>query len=289
MISQIVAHSINHVIGNDNTLPWHYPEDLKHFKNKTKWKTILMWRKTYESIGRPLPHRTNIVLTRNIDRSAEWVEVVHSIDQIVDQYKTSDQELMVIWWQQIYELLLPYTDKLYITQVHREIEWDAFYPQYMDWFVETSRKVWDDYDFVEFERIQYDRPKVWLWVCIIKDNKVLFGKRKNSHWDWDRNRPWWHLEWWETREECAIRETMEEVWIEIKNISLMCTTNDIFRKDSKHYITLMMKAEYYSWVVELMEPDKHEDRQWFERDDLPEPLFLPIQNMIDNWMSPFSK
>ena len=191
MISQIVAHSTNHVIGKDNKLPWHYPEDLKHFKNITTGRTILMWRKTYESIGKPLPNRTNIVLTRNTDWSVEWVEVIYNFHDILKKYEQSEEELIVIGWQQIYELFLPYTKKLYITQIKRDVDWDTYYPQYLEKFEETGREVFDEYDFVEFERMKYEMPKVWLGVCILKDGKVLFGKRKGSHGEWK----WQRLEW----------------------------------------------------------------------------------------------
>ncbi len=153
MISQIAALSINHVIWKDNTLPWHYPEDLKHFKKMTTGKTIVMGRKTYESIGKPLPNRTNIVLTRNIERTTDWVQVINSIDSLLERYQDSPEELMVIWGEQIYKLFLPYTSKLYLTQVKKEIEGDAFFPDFRDWFSEKERREYDEYDFVEYERI----------------------------------------------------------------------------------------------------------------------------------------
>ena len=153
MISQIAALSINYVIWNNNTLPWHFPEDLKHFKKLTTGKTIVMGRKTFESIGKPLPNRINIVLTRNTERTTPWVQIIHSIDDLRETYQESEDELMVIWWEQIYKLFLPYTSKLYLTEVKKEIEGDAFYPEFKDWFGEKERIVWDEYDFVEYERI----------------------------------------------------------------------------------------------------------------------------------------
>ncbi len=280
MISQIVAHSSNHVIGKNNKLPWHYPEDLKHFKNITTGKTIVMWRKTFESIGRPLPNRKNIVLTRNTDRSAEWVEVIHGIDEILSLYQQSDEELMVIWWQQIYELLLPYTDKLYITHVHCQIDWDAFYPQYAEKFLETSRIAWDEYDFVEYKRVQYGAPKVGIWIAVMKDWKMLFGKRKSDHAHWVRSRPGGKLDGWEARAECAARETFEETWLSIKNIQLITTTNDIYPNEWRHFVSIWMKSDYAWWELTLMEPDKFEKREWFDIDNLPTPIFRWVPEVI---------
>ena len=156
MISQIAALSSNHVIGKDNTLPWHYPEDLKHFKKLTSGKTIVMGRKTYESIWRPLPNRTNLILTRNPDWNADGVIVMHDIQRLIDQHQDSKEELMVIGWEQIYKLFLPYTTTLYLTEVKRVIDWDAFYPEYKDEFVEISREKKEEYDFVEYEKREFD-------------------------------------------------------------------------------------------------------------------------------------
>jgi len=153
MISQIAALSSNYVIGNDNKLPWYYPEDLKHFKKITTGKTIVMGRKTFESIGRPLPNRTNIVLTRNTERKHPWVEVVHTIDDLIAQHESSNDELMVIWGEQIYRLFLPHTTTLYLTEVKKEIEGDAFFPEYKDWFGEKERVEGNEYDFVKYKRV----------------------------------------------------------------------------------------------------------------------------------------
>lgn len=115
---------------------------------------------------------------------------------------------------------------------------------------------------------------------IFKEKKVLLWKRQNSHWDGTWSFPGWHLEFWESWEECAIRETLEETNISIKDISHFATTNDIFEKENKHYVTIYMKSEYDSGELKLMEPNKCEKWDWFNIDNLPEPLFLPLQNLL---------
>ena len=131
-----------------------------------------------------------------------------------------------------------------------------------------------------------DRPKVGVGVCIIKDNKILLGKRKNAHGDGTWSVPGGHLEFNESWEDCVIRETFEEAGIKIKNISFSTATNDIFEKEGKHYITIFMLAEYGSGEVKIMEPDKCEQWEWFTWDNLPKPLFVPIQNLLKKKYNP---
>lgn len=122
--------------------------------------------------------------------------------------------------------------------------------------------------------------KVWVWVIIYKDDKVLLWKRKWSHWNGTWCFTWWHLEFWETFEDCAKRETLEEAWINIKNIQYIYTTNDIHRLENKHYVTIFMKCDYDSWNLKLLEENKFEKWEWFEKQNLPENLFLPIKNLL---------
>lgn len=132
-LSLIVAMSRNGVIGIDNQLPWHLPEDLKYFKSVTMGKPIIMGRKTYDSIGRPLPGRTNIVITRDPSWQAEGVSVVQTLEaalslgQVACNAAGAD-EIMVIGGEQIYRMTLPAADRLYLTQVDAEVEGDAFFP-----------------------------------------------------------------------------------------------------------------------------------------------------------------
>jgi dihydrofolate reductase len=133
-IALIVAVSQNHVIGRDNQLPWHLPEDLKYFKSVTMGKPILMGRKTFDSIGRPLPGRTNIVITRDSEWTAQGVEAVTDIRAALAVGERACQaaaidEIMVIGGAQIYQKFLPYADRLYLTKVEAEVEGDAFFPK----------------------------------------------------------------------------------------------------------------------------------------------------------------
>lgn len=127
-----------------------------------------------------------------------------------------------------------------------------------------------------------NRPKVGLGVFIVKDGKVLLGKRKNALGEGAWCFPGGHLEFNESWEECAVRETIEETGIKIKNIKFGTVTNDIFKKEKKHYVTIIMLADHDSGDVKLMEPDKCERWEWFEwdKDKLPQPLFVPIQNLF---------
>lgn len=129
IISAIVAMSENHVIGVDNQLPWHLPSDLQHFKSLTTGHPILMGRKTYESIGRPLPNRTNIVITRDASFSAPGCVVVTSIGEAIAHAKAKNSpEIFIIGGAEVYKQLLPVIQRIYLTVVHDEFEGDAFFP-----------------------------------------------------------------------------------------------------------------------------------------------------------------
>ncbi|MEK3881304.1 dihydrofolate reductase [Paenibacillus sp. PL2-23] len=128
-VTLIWAMDRNRAIGVDNRLPWHLPSDMAFFKASTTGKTVLMGRKTYESLGRPLPKRHNIVLTRNKDLALEGCEVFHDLADAIERCK--DEELMVIGGSEIYALALPYADKLLVTEVDAEIVGaDAYFPEW---------------------------------------------------------------------------------------------------------------------------------------------------------------
>lgn len=137
MISLIVAHDKNHVIGLNNEMPWHLPGDLAYFKKTTMGKPIIMGRNTFESIGRPLPGRRNIVITRNTAYTAEGIEVVHSVEDALELVK-DQEEIMVIGGQQIFTEVLPLADRLYITKIDFEFEGDTFFPAYDGWVEKTT-------------------------------------------------------------------------------------------------------------------------------------------------------
>jgi len=131
MISLIVAASTNNVIGFQGHLPWRLSSDLKRFKALTMGKPIVMGRKTYESIGRPLPGRQNIVVTRNPDYVAEGCDVVSSVDAAI-QAAGDAEEIMIIGGSHIYEAFLPRAHRIYLTRVQAELEGDAYLPKFND-------------------------------------------------------------------------------------------------------------------------------------------------------------
>jgi dihydrofolate reductase len=128
-VSLIVAMALNGVIGRGNGLPWKLPEDLRRFKASTMGKPLLMGRKTYESIGRPLPGRLNIVLTRDAAWSAPGVSVVHTVEEALNAAGDAS-ELMVIGGAEIYRLVMPFARRIYLTHVHAEVPGDTYFPAF---------------------------------------------------------------------------------------------------------------------------------------------------------------
>lgn len=133
-----------------------------------------------------------------------------------------------------------------------------------------------------------NRPKVGVGVIVIRDSKVLLGKRKNSHGEGTWNFPGGHLEFNEEVSECAKRETKEETGLEITNLQNGPYTNDIFEDEGKHYITAFIIAHSEVGNPQVMEPEKCELWGWFNWEELPEPLFLPIKNLLKMNFTPFS-
>lgn len=131
------------------------------------------------------------------------------------------------------------------------------------------------------------RPGVGIGVCILKDEKFLWGKRKNSHGAGSWSFPGGHLEYNETWQECAKRETLEETGIEIKNVRFAVVTNDIFPNEEKHYVTIFMIADYSAGEVKVMEPEKCAEWKWFDWNNPPQPLFISGQNFIKSGFDPF--
>jgi dihydrofolate reductase len=128
MISFVVAMDDNRAIGKDNDLPWYLPNDLKHFKKTTMGKPIVMGRKTYESIGKPLPGRENIVVTRDQSYEAEGTTIVHSVDEVLQM----NAEICVIGGTEIFKMFLPVADRLYITEIHHTFDADTYFPELND-------------------------------------------------------------------------------------------------------------------------------------------------------------
>lgn len=127
-INIIVAVSENGIIGNKGKLPWHLPKDLKYFKDTTKGKIVIMGRKNYESIPekyRPLPNRTNVVLTRNKDYEAEGCEIRHNVFAALDEFIWDNDDIFIIGGSEIYKQAFKYTNKVYLTRIHSEVEGDV--------------------------------------------------------------------------------------------------------------------------------------------------------------------
>ncbi|MGE7840411.1 dihydrofolate reductase [Lysinibacillus sp. NPDC093712] len=137
MISLIVAHDNNNVIGYENGMPWHLPGDLQYFKEKTMSKPMIMGRKTFESIGRPLPGRRNIVITRDANYRADGAEIVTSLDEALS-LAGEVPEIMIIGGEQIFRLSMDITDRIYATKINHSFKGDTFFPQYEDDFVLVS-------------------------------------------------------------------------------------------------------------------------------------------------------
>ena len=164
-LSMMVAKASNNVIGRDNKLPWYLPNDLKYFKQVTFGKPVIMGRKTWESLKGPLPGRTNIVITRQADYVAEGAKVVTTLDEAVEMAENvafieGQEETVIMGGAEIYQLALPKADRLYLTEVHAEVDGDTFFPDYdaTEWN-EIGREDFAaegpnpyDYSFVVYER-----------------------------------------------------------------------------------------------------------------------------------------
>jgi len=125
-----------------------------------------------------------------------------------------------------------------------------------------------------------NRPLIGTWVFVIKEWKFLLGKRKSNFWDWKWCLPWWHLEFWETLEECWKRETLEESWVIVKDIEFLWISNDI--TENKHYVTIFMKSNYDYWKAIITDFDEFYEWNWVDLDSLPNNLFEIFSNFLDN-------
>lgn len=166
-ISLIAAVAQNGVIGRDNDMPWHLPDDFAFFKQKTSHHAIIMGRKSLEALGKPLRNRTSIVITRNQDFTAEGVTIVHTLNEAITEAKKVDEqlyqsnEIFVIGGAEIYKIAIPMATTLYLTEIHQTYEGDTYFPQFdkSEW-QEISRQPHPtderhdaSFDFVEYERL----------------------------------------------------------------------------------------------------------------------------------------
>lgn len=162
MLSIIVAKSKNNVIGKDNKLIWHIPEDLKRFKNLTTGHTIIMGRKTFESLGRVLPNRYHIVLSKNKENFIIKDENVEVLDDIknLKKYINTEEECFVIGGETIYKLLMPYCKKMYITEIDEDFDGDVYFPKIdlNQWKVIKKEKgITNEKNPYQYEYITYKR------------------------------------------------------------------------------------------------------------------------------------
>ena len=121
----------NRVIGIDNAMPWRLPAEMGHFRRSTIGRTVLMGRKTFESLGRPLKDRRNVILTRNVDYAPDGCEIVHSLEEAMTRYAASrEDELVIMGGAELYKQFLPHADKLLLTEVDADIDGDAYFPEF---------------------------------------------------------------------------------------------------------------------------------------------------------------
>ncbi|ASN05557.1 dihydrofolate reductase [Virgibacillus necropolis] len=163
MLSFVVAMDRNRVMGLNNDLPWHLPKDLKFFKEKTTGHTMIMGRKTYDSLGGPLPNRKTVVLTSQDPSYPEEVDVIHDIRTIKEWNKEyPEEEFMVIGGATIFEQVIPFVDRMYITWIDESFEGDTQFPAFSeeDWILTSKEKgeknEGNPYDYFF---LQYDRKK----------------------------------------------------------------------------------------------------------------------------------
>lgn len=153
ILCMIAAMSSNRVIGKDNKLPRHLPEDLKRFKAITEWETVLMGRQTFESIGKPLPWRTNIVVSKQF--AFPWITVYNDPElayEVLEDELDEHDEVYVIWGASLYTYFLDRAERLYLTEIKAVYQGDTFFPAFEDYFEEVERIPHSSYDFVTYRK-----------------------------------------------------------------------------------------------------------------------------------------
>jgi dihydrofolate reductase len=157
----LVAFDENRVIGKNNTLIWHLPADLKRFKTLTTGHVIIMGRKTFESIGKPLPNRTSIVISRQVDLQIEGAIIAHSVEEAILKAKSITREdIYIVGGAEIYALSLPLADQILVTQLHDIFDGDAYFPEIpTDTFevTEKERGITDEKNAYQYSYITYTR------------------------------------------------------------------------------------------------------------------------------------
>lgn len=232
MISLLVAYSSNNVIGNKGTIPWHLSDDLKRFKQLTTGHSIVMGRKTFESIGRALPNRRNIVITRNKKFQAEGVEVVNSIGDALKLTK-GEEEIFIIGGGEIYRQSIDKADKIYATIIDTEIEGDTFFPRVnlQKWQLSRLEKHHDEKSGNNFHYAEYTRR--------LKPARLYYHDAGRSL------EQIWQMEYLEQRQACVFcedhfkKEHREPIEIETKH--WMVTKNDYPYDNTKLHLLYVPK------------------------------------------------
>lgn len=232
MISLIVAHSRNYVIGHRGTIPWHLSDDLKRFKSLTLGHVIIMGRKTYESIGRPLPNRTNIVVTRNKAFRESGVQVANSLKQAIE-LAGNESEIFVIGGGEIYKQALKKADKVYATIIDAEIEGDTYFPRLNlnVWRLDELEKHYDKKSDLTYYYANYVRRRKVPRLYYIDAGRTLEQIHK--------------MEDLEKREVCIFceehfkKEHREPIELETKN--WLVTKNDYPYKHTKLHLIFVPK------------------------------------------------
>jgi len=159
-ITIIAALTKDRVIGKDNNLPWHISEDLQNFKKLTSGNTVVMGRKTYESIGKPLPNRKNIVVSRSVS-SIEGVDVCSSLEDAIEKAKSYGKEIFIIGGASIYEMAIPLADKMYLSYVKVNYKGDTYFPKFdKDVWDVVSERTYNEGKDEEFNLVIYKRKNV---------------------------------------------------------------------------------------------------------------------------------
>ncbi|KYG33554.1 dihydrofolate reductase [Alkalihalobacillus trypoxylicola] len=160
MISYIFAADENLLLGKDNDMPWYLPNDLQYFKKVTSGSTVVMGRKTFESLGRPLPKRRNIILTRDSSYKAEGCEVFHSIEDVL-RATADEQETFVIGGANVFQLFHEVVEKMYITKIKETFNGDTYFPDNWPWeewkLVEKTEGIVDEKNHYHHEFLVYER------------------------------------------------------------------------------------------------------------------------------------
>ncbi|WP_226034743.1 dihydrofolate reductase [Aquibacillus saliphilus] len=163
MISLLYAMDKNRVIGYNNELPWRLPKDLKFFKELTTSNMVIMGRKTFDSMNGPLPNRKNVIVTRDKSYQQNDCEVIHSVDKVID-WSTDNPEVeyFVIGGGNIFEQILPYADRMYMTYIDESFPGDTYFPDFDESVWQITKKIKgikDDNNPYDYYFIQYDRKQ----------------------------------------------------------------------------------------------------------------------------------